>query len=151
MNTSTACSVIASTHRLQLSFAFSSWLPSSFCFLSIHSPDDLINSYICNPHLQTQDAKCTFQLLFFPDLGSMPPNLLKCCQLLKLNNIEQNSPSTLLKPAALSETPSSYLIAVLQFSSVTQSYPTLCDPMDCSMSGFPVHHQLPEFAQTHVH
>ena len=28
---------------------------------------------------------------------------------------------------------------------------TLCDPMDCSMPGFPVHHQLPEFAQTHVH
>ena len=37
------------------------------------------------------------------------------------------------------------------FSSVTQSCPTLCNPMDCSMPGFPVHHQLPEFAQTHVH
>jgi len=39
----------------------------------------------------------------------------------------------------------------VQFSSVTQSYLTLCDPMDCSMSGFPVHHRLPELAQTHVH
>jgi len=38
-----------------------------------------------------------------------------------------------------------------QFSSVAQSCPTLCDPMDCSMPGFPVHHQLPELAQTHVH
>ena len=38
-----------------------------------------------------------------------------------------------------------------QFSSVTQSYLTLYDPMDCSMPGFPVHHQLPELAQTHVH
>ena len=38
-----------------------------------------------------------------------------------------------------------------QFSSVTQSSPTLCDPMDYSMPGFPVHHQLPELAQTHVH
>ena len=37
------------------------------------------------------------------------------------------------------------------FSSVTQSCPTLCDPMDCSMTGFPVHHQLPELTQTHVH
>ena len=37
------------------------------------------------------------------------------------------------------------------FSSVAQLYPTLCSPMDCSMSGFPVHHQLPELAQTHVH
>ena len=38
-----------------------------------------------------------------------------------------------------------------QFSSVTQSCLTLCDPMDCSMPGFPVHHQLPELTQTHVH
>ena len=38
-----------------------------------------------------------------------------------------------------------------QFSSVAQSCPTLCDPMDCSMPGLPVHHQLLELAQTHVH
>ena len=41
--------------------------------------------------------------------------------------------------------------AVLQFSSVTQSCPTLCDPMNCSTPGLPVHHQLSEFTQTHVH
>ena len=40
---------------------------------------------------------------------------------------------------------------IFQFSSVTQSCPTLCHPMDCSMPRFPVHHQLPEFTQTHVH
>ena len=39
----------------------------------------------------------------------------------------------------------------LQFNSVSQSCPTLCGPMDCSMLGFPVHHQLPELAQIHVH
>ena len=39
----------------------------------------------------------------------------------------------------------------LQFSSVAQSHLTLCDPMDCSTPGLPVHHQLPEFTQTHVH
>ena len=38
-----------------------------------------------------------------------------------------------------------------QSVSVTQLCPTLCDPMDCSTPGFPVHHQLPELAQTHVH
>ena len=38
-----------------------------------------------------------------------------------------------------------------QFSSVTQSYTTLCDQMDCSMPGFPVNQQLPELTQTHVH
>ena len=37
---------------------------------------------------------------------------------------------------------------LLHFTSVTQFYPTLCDPMDCSTPGFPVHHQLPEFTQT---
>ena len=39
----------------------------------------------------------------------------------------------------------------VQFSSVAQSGPTLCDSMNLSMPGFPVHHQLPEFTQTHVH
>ena len=38
-----------------------------------------------------------------------------------------------------------------QFISVTQLCPTLCDPMNRSMPGFPVHHQLPESTQTHVH
>ena len=38
-----------------------------------------------------------------------------------------------------------------QFSSVTQLCPALCNPMDCSTLGFPVHYQLPEFTRTHVH
>ena len=38
-----------------------------------------------------------------------------------------------------------------QIRSVAQSCPTLCDPMNCSMPGLPVHHQLPEFTQTHVY
>ena len=40
------------------------------------------------------------------------------------------------------------VIQTVQFSSVAQSCPTLWDPMDCSMPGLPVHHQLPEFIQT---
>ena len=40
---------------------------------------------------------------------------------------------------------------VVQISSVAQSCPTLCDPMNRSTPGLPVHHQLPEFTQTHVH
>ena len=39
----------------------------------------------------------------------------------------------------------------VQFSSVAQSCPTLCDPMNCSTPGLPVYHQLREFTQTHVH
>ena len=38
----------------------------------------------------------------------------------------------------------------VQFTSVAQSCPTLCDPMDCSTPGFPDHHQLPELLQSHV-
>ena len=45
----------------------------------------------------------------------------------------------------------SYPSFPVQFSSVVQSYPTLCDPMNCSTPGLPVHHQLPEFTQTLVH
>ena len=41
--------------------------------------------------------------------------------------------------------------SILQFSSVAQSCPTLCDPMNPSMPDLSIHHQLPEFTQTHVH
>ena len=54
---------------------------------------------------------------------------------------QEPSPSTLMKP----KTPP------VQFSSVAQLSPTLCNPMDCSTPGLPVHHQLPEFTQSHVH
>ena len=42
-------------------------------------------------------------------------------------------------------------ISSVQLSSVAQSCPALCDPMNHSTPGFPVHHQFPEFTQTHVH
>ena len=48
------------------------------------------------------------------------------------------------------ETVTDYFQSV-QFSSVAQSCPALCDPMNCSTPGLPVHHQLPESTQTHVH
>ena len=40
---------------------------------------------------------------------------------------------------------------LIQFSSVSQLCPTLCKPMDYSTPGLPVHHQLPDYTQTHVH
>ena len=43
------------------------------------------------------------------------------------------------------------LVSAVQFSSVAQSCPTLCDPMDCKTPGLIVHQQLPGFTQTHVH
>ena len=59
-----------------------------------------------------------------------------------LRNITEHEPSILL---------TCYNHDHLQFCSVVQSCPTLFDPMDYSTPGFPVHHQLPELAQTHVH
>ena len=47
--------------------------------------------------------------------------------------------------------PSIIIFNSVQFSSVAQSCPALCNPMNHSTAGFPVHHQLPEFTQTHVH
>ena len=49
-------------------------------------------------------------------------------------------------PFAITSESFEYLV-----SSVAQSCPTVCDPMDCSTSGLPVHHQPPELTQTHVH
>ena len=43
------------------------------------------------------------------------------------------------------------VLSSVQFSSVAQSCSTLCNPMNCSTPGLPVHHQLPKFIQTHVH
>ena len=44
-----------------------------------------------------------------------------------------------------------WIVQSVQFSSVTQSCPTLCEPTDCNAPGRPAHHQLLEFIQTHVH
>ena len=43
------------------------------------------------------------------------------------------------------------LISAVVYSVQSLSHVRLCDPMDCSTPGFPVHHQLPELAETHVH
>ena len=66
--------------------------------------------------------------------------------LLHLFNLPPSWLKTLVKNT--SKKPDRFFSSV---SSVTQSCPTLCNPMDCSMPDFPIHHKLPEFAQTHAH
>ena len=51
----------------------------------------------------------------------------------------------------MSSTSRTCVFSSVEFSSVAQSCPTLCDPMNCSTPGLPVHHQLLEFTQTHIH
>ena len=63
---------------------------------------------------------------------------------------EPKFPALQADPLLLSHQGSPINMSV-QFSSVTQSCPTLCDPMNRSTPGLPVHHQLPEFTQTQVH
>ena len=58
---------------------------------------------------------------------------------------------TFIKHTLFSKHFISLAIEEVQFSSVAQSCPTLCNPMNFSMPGLPVHHQLPEFTQTHLH
>ena len=73
---------------------------------------------------------------------SLPLNLSPCSRTKTTLTFYLCVPSLTLLP---SHQPS------VQFSSVTQSCLTLCDPVDCSTSGFPVHHQLLELTQTCVH
>ena len=54
-------------------------------------------------------------------------------------------------PACASSSPALCMMYSVQFTSVSQSCPTLCDPVNRSMPGLPVHYHLPEFTQTHVH
>ena len=67
-----------------------------------------------------------------------------------LSSVGSTAGTGLWLPASSAPTPYYKQVSV-QFSSVTQSCPTLCDPMNRSMPGLPVHHQLLEFTQTHVH
>ena len=75
----------------------------------------------------------------FPSAGDLPDP-----------GIEPGSP-TFQADALTFEPPGKPYISSVQFSSVAQSCPTLCDPMNRSTPGLPVHHQLPEFTQTHIH
>ena len=64
---------------------------------------------------------------------------------------EMNKLSGIKKKKIMWEGSYQAVFSSVQFRSVAQSCPTLCDTIDCSMPGLPVHHQLPEFTQTHVY
>ena len=76
--------------------------------------------------------------------GQLPPSKQGCCQ------ASQSLGQELLAIGQFKSCNQNQFGSV-QFSSVAQSCPTLCDPMDRSTPGLPVHYQLPEFTQTHVH
>ena len=84
-----------------------------------------------------------------------PPAISATCQMLahfsKCNRKESTSPKLYRVPSTTPQLLSEFTpVTSVQLSSVAQSCPTLCDPMNRSTPGLPVHHQLPEFPQTHV-
>ena len=84
--------------------------------------------------------QCSYTLLSCPKhllLHRRKPETLTCLLLLPCHQYLKHHP-----PLSFSS---------VRFSSVAQSCPTLCDPMNRTMPGLPVHHQFPEFSQTHVH
>ena len=78
----------------------------------------------------------------------------KAGQVARATTVTPPSPECGLRLVRVADTPLDFPAsntAEVQFNSVAQSCPTLCDPKDCSTPGFPVHHQFPEFTQTQVH
>ena len=68
-----------------------------------------------------------------------------------LLRVLSSTPERKMKCSSTHIWPTTHIHTSVQLTSVTQFCPTLWKPMDCSMPGLPVHHQLPELAQTHVH
>ena len=104
---------------------------------------------------------CHFLLQgIFPTQGSNPRllNLLHCRQILSPLGHLGNAVETLIHQRGLQLVSEPHLrkkflfhYCLIDSVQLQSQYLILCDPMDCSMPGFPVHHQLPEFTQTHVH
>ena len=80
-----------------------------------------------------------------------PLLLLACAPVMILMQDECTGSSVFLKDFSPDTCIAHQPCLLVQFSSVTQSCPTLCDPMNRSTPGLPVHHHLPELTQTHVH
>ena len=101
------------------------------------------------PSLTSSPANLLLASRYFSHTGlcSTPSTRKVCCHLEGLCTCSHFC----LEQSSQVSTWLSFSSPSVQFSSVTQSCPTLCDPMNCSTPGLPVHHQLLEFTQTHVH
>ena len=115
----------------------------SLCVFSCFSHVQLFATPWAIDHQAPLSMECSRQEYWsgfpFPPPGDLPHPRIK--------------PSSPVSPALAGEffTTSATFSPSVQFSSVAQLCPTLCDPMNCSTPCLPVHHQLPEFTQTHVH
>ena len=106
------------------------------------SLSDSLCSYFLNPpHSPLTNSLIYIFLLILPTLIAQIPT--------HHHSLQVTGPAN--SPVALSFHKAKYVTPVPHISSVAQLCLAFCDPMDCSTAGLPVHHQLPESNQTHVH
>ena len=127
------------------------FLPSIFPSIRVFSSDLALGI--------RQPKYCNFNFSISPSSEflplNVPPELAKKQKGQSWKRISQSynanvPPSTSLMPRKSHQPMINSAKVTPQFSSVVQLCPTLCDPMNCSTPGLPVHHQFPEFTQTHV-
>ena len=99
----------------------------------------LADLYNCSPIVINLASMICYPFTLFFSWGILLYHYHHTCHILTVNNFTNYSTVLLC-----------HSFCLIQFSSVAQSSPILCEPMDCSTPGFPIHHQLPELAQTHV-
>ena len=113
-----------------------------------------IKEGICKAKREVCLAHNCFYLIFplkiFADMFR-PQRLKRNIWTMSWLHLESNELVVLVHWAWRTTDKNSWELSSVQFSSVAQSCPTLCDPMNCSTPGLLVHHQLPESTQTHVH
>ena len=125
-------------------------------FVTLHTPTSLAISQWLLCCIQTHQACCGHRAaeLAVPFLEMLPRDLHWLVPS-PLSGLFTNAAFRWAFPCPLSArfrlSLFTFLVVLAAVSSVTQSYLTLCDPMDCSMPGFPLHHQLLELTQTHIH
>ena len=95
--------------------------------------------------LRTQEKRISYSA------KELCPAIRSCFRILHLITYRFSKEKSLFPAFKISASTWWLYISAVQFSSVAQSCPTLCSPMNCSTPGLPVHQQLPEFTQTHVH
>ena len=121
----------------------------------------VLTPFICHPALPAPYPSGKLQFFLFICVSLILSWFI--CSFLKISHISEIMSYVFLWLISFSIIPSrsSHVVVTngkisvffngwVQFSSVAQSCPTLCDPMNRSMPGLPVHHQLPELTQTHV-
>ena len=122
------------------------------CLFNLHAAHNMLRMKLDEAHARIKIAVRNINnLRNADDTTPMAESEEQLRSLLKVK-VKEESEKVGLKPKIQKKKiMASGFISSVQFSSVTQSCPTLCNPMNHSMPGLPVHHQLLEFTQTHIH